>query len=48
MESMIRSKYYTPWEEYQEKYPIIADIENVCTLQDYEDAVMMFVFRLFY
>lgn len=48
MECNIQSKYYTNWNEYKEQFPIVADIEDVCTIQNYEDAMMIFIFRLFY
>ncbi|WP_158408589.1 hypothetical protein [Desulfosporosinus fructosivorans] len=48
MECNIQSKYYTKWNDYKEQFPIVADIEEARTIQNYEDAMMVFIFRLFY
>ncbi|MEA4806762.1 hypothetical protein [Acetobacterium wieringae] len=47
-EVKIVSKYYTDWEEYKKENPIVEDIEDVCTVQEYEDLMLTFVCRLFY
>lgn len=44
----IESKYYTKWEDYKEEFPIVADLDDVCTIEEYEDAMLNFVCRLFY
>lgn len=48
MDVKIESKYYTQWEDYKTQFPIVADIEDVCTVQEYEDLMLIFVCRLFY
>lgn len=48
MDCNITSKYYTNWNDYKERFPIVADIEDVCSTQKYEDEMLLFVFRLFY
>lgn len=48
MESNIASKYYTNWNDYKERFPMVADIEDVCSIQKYEDAMLIFILRLFY
>ncbi|WKY46801.1 hypothetical protein Q5O24_10570 [Eubacteriaceae bacterium ES3] len=47
-EVKIVSKYYTDWEDYKEKHPVVSDIEEVCTIEEYEDLMLNFVCRLFY
>lgn len=47
-EAKIESKYYIDWEDYKTQYPIVADIEDVCTIKEYDDLMLAFVCRLFY
>jgi len=44
----IKSEYYTTWEEYKEKNPIVADEGlKADKIQDYEEAMYKFIFGLF-
>ncbi len=43
----MNSQYYPDWEAYKEKYPIVADLGELCTIPDYEEGIYRFVFDLF-
>ena len=46
-EENMNSEYYPEWETYKEKYPIVADLGELCTIPDYEEGIYRFVFDLF-